>query len=234
MDPKETPALRSPSRQASLPGKHRIFLVEDHPVTREGFAQLIDYQADLHVCGQAGTAAKALVGIDVLHPDLVIVDLSLAESSGLELIKDLKLRHPSLPALVLSTHDESLYAERALRAGARGYVMKQAPTAEVMNAIRVVLAGELYLSEAMRTKMVHKQLHGQRPSRTRGIESLTDRELEVFDLIGRGHPTASVAARLHLSVSTVETHRAHIKEKLRLAHATELVRHAVEWVNRPT
>jgi len=232
MNSTDTPGLRSTSRSQPTPGKRRIFLVEDHPVTREGFAQLINYQADLQVCGQAGTAAKAFVGIDVLRPDLVIVDLSLAESSGLELIKDLKTRYPSLPSLVLSTHDESLYAERALRAGARGYVMKQAPTAEVMNAIRVVLGGELYLSEIMRTKMVHKQLQGQHAPKARGVESLTDRELEVFDLIGRGHPTASVAAKLHLSVSTVETHRAHIKEKLRLAHATELVRHAVEWVNR--
>jgi len=212
--------------------KRRIFLVEDHPVTREGFAQLINYQADLQVCGQAGSAAKALAGVDSQRPDLVIVDLSLAESNGLELIKDLKSRYASLPVLVLSTHDESLYSERALRAGARGYVMKQAPTSEVMAAIRVVLAGELYLSEGMRTKMVHKQVHGQSTPAQCGIESLSDRELEVFGLIGHGHPTTSIATQLHLSVSTVETHRAHIKEKLGLAHAMELVRHAVEWVNR--
>ena len=232
MNSNELSGSRSHPRPASPAGKRRLFLVEDHPVTREGFAQLINYQADLQVCGQAGTAAKALGAIDGLRPDLVIVDLSLAESSGLELIKDLKTRHPSLPTLVLSTYDEALYAERALRAGARGYVMKQAPTSEVMAAIRLTLAGELYLSEVMRTKLVHKQLHGPRPLRSRGFESLTDRELEVFSLIGRGQTTAQIAAQLHLSVSTVETHRAHIKEKLRLGNATELVRHAVEWVNR--
>ena len=221
-----------PPRPPAPSGKHSVFLVEDHPVTREGFAQLIDYQADLQVCGQAGTAAKALAAIETLRPELVIVDLSLADSSGLELIKDLKNRFPAIRALVLSTYDESLYGERALRAGARGYVMKQAPTAEVMAAIRVVLAGELYLSENLRTKMVHKQLQGRRAPPARDVESLTDRELQVFELIGRGYPTASVAAKLHLSVSTVETHRAHIKEKLHLAHATELVRFAVEWLNR--
>jgi len=232
MNPDDHPGARSHPRPANLPVKRRVFLVEDHPITREGFAQLINFQADLQVCGQAGSAAKALAGLEASRADLIIVDLSLAESNGLELIKDLKLRFPGLPSLVLSTYDESLYAERALRAGARGYVMKQAPTDEVMTAIRRVLAGEIYLSEVMRTKMVQKQIHGRRPSPTLGVHSLTDRELEVFDLIGRGEPTARIAAKLHLSVSTVETHRAHIKEKLGLAHATELVRHAVEWVNR--
>src|SRR5208337_5264753 len=130
--------------------KCRIFLVEDHPVTREGFAQLIDYQSDLQVCGQADSAAKATVGVETSRPDLVIVDISLAGSNGLELIKNLKLRRFGLPILVLSTHDESLYAERALRAGAKGYVMKQAPTSEVMNAIREVARGGLYLSEPIR------------------------------------------------------------------------------------
>src|SRR4029077_16502989 len=126
------------------PGKRRLFLVEDHPVTREGFAQLINYQADLEVCGQAGSAAKAILSLEALKPDLLILDISLADSSGLELIKDLRSRAARLPILVLSTHDESLYAERALRAGARGYVMKQAPTSQVMSAIRHVLGGEIY------------------------------------------------------------------------------------------
>jgi DNA-binding NarL/FixJ family response regulator len=212
-----------------LQGKRRLFLVEDHPVTREGFAQLINYQSDLQVCGQAGSAAKAIVGIETLAPDAVIVDLSLAESNGLELIKHFKARYPSLGILVLSTHDESLYAERALRAGARGYVMKQAPTSEVMKAIRQVLAGELYLSDAIRTKLVHKQLHHGH-QRGSDVERLSDRELEVFEMIGHGHTTRQISSKLHLSVSTVETHRAHIKEKLRLTNAVELVRRAVEWV----
>jgi DNA-binding NarL/FixJ family response regulator len=212
-------------------GKRRLFLVEDHPITREGFAQLINYQADLEVCGQAGSAAKALADIESVQPDLVIVDLSLADSNGLELIKQLKTRWPSLALLVLSTHDESLYAERALRAGARGYVMKQAPTSEVMGAIRAVLSGELYLSEGMRSRLVHKHLAGQDPLRGTEMDGLTDRELEIFELIGHGQTTRRIAAKLHLSVSTVETHRAHIKEKLRLTNAMELVRRAVEWVN---
>jgi len=212
--------------------KHRVFLVEDHPVTREGFAQLINYQPDLAVCGQAGTAAKAITGIDVLKPGLVIVDISLAESSGLELIKQLKTRYPLLRMLVLSMHDEALYAERALRAGARGYVMKQAPTTEVMNAIRTVLRGDLYLSEAMRTRLVHKHLTDRVPARASDIETLSDRELEVFERLGHGLTTRRIAGKLHLSISTVETHRAHIKQKLKLANAVELVRRAVEWVNR--
>lgn len=213
--------------------KSRLYLVEDHPVTREGFAQLLNYQPDLEVCGQAGTAAKALVGIDTTHPDLVIVDLSLAESSGLELIKDIKARHPRLPILVLSTHDEALYGERALRAGARGYVMKQAPTSELMRAIRKVLGGQLWLSESMHTRLVHKHLHGTSSRKPASeLENLSDRELEVFQLIGSGLTTRRIAAKLHLSVSTVETYRAHLKEKLRLANGMELVRRAVEWVNR--
>jgi len=211
--------------------KCRIFLVEDHPVTREGFAQLIDYQPDLQVCGQAGTALKARVGVETLKPDLAIVDLSLADSNGLELIKDLKRRFPALPVLVLSTHDESLYAERALRAGASGYVMKQAPTSAVMSAIREVAAGRLYLSEPMRCKVVHKHLHGTSAVRGSDMESLTDRELEVFEQIGAGHTTRDIAAKLNLSISTVETHRAHIKSKLGLKNAMELVHHAVEWMN---
>ncbi|HYG34946.1 MAG TPA: response regulator transcription factor [Clostridia bacterium] len=223
--PKTPPPRRS--------AKKRLFLVEDHPVTSEGFAQLINYQPDLEVCGQAGTAAKALTGIEELHPDLAIVDISLAESNGLELIKHLKSRQAGLPVLVLSTHDETLYAQRALRAGARGYVMKQAPTSEVMNAIRVVLNGGIYLSETMRSRVVHEHLHGPATPRGTEVETLSDRELEVFELIGHGHTTRRIASKLRVSVSTVETHRAHIKEKLNLTNAVELVRRAVEWVSRP-
>jgi len=212
-------------------GKKRLFLVEDHPVTREGFAQLLNYQADLEVVGQAGTAAKAMVGIDTLQPDLAIVDISLAESNGLELIKNVKARYPRLPILVLSTHDESIYAERAIRAGARGYVMKQAPTSELMQAIRHVLAGNVWLSDPMRTRFVQKHLHGSPVTRKADLDGLSDRELEVFDLIGNGYSTRKIAAKLRLSVSTVETHRAHLKEKLHLADGMELVRRAVEWVH---
>jgi DNA-binding NarL/FixJ family response regulator len=219
----------SPERDST---KRRLFLVEDHPVTREGFAQLINYQPDLQVCGQAGTAAKALGGIEALKPDLAIVDICLAESNGLELIKHLKQLRPDLPVLVLSTHDEALYGQRALRAGARGYVMKQAPTSEVMGAIRTVLNGGIYLSEAMRSRVVEEHVRGPAARPSTDVGTLSDRELEVFELIGHGHTTSRIAAKLRVSVSTVETHRAHIKQKLTLHNGMELVRRAVEWVNR--
>lgn len=215
-----------------IPGKKRVFLVEDHPVTREGFAQLINYQPDLTVCGQADTVKLALAGIQEAQPDLAIVDISLSESSGLDLIKDLKCQQAALPVLVLSTHDEALYAERALRAGARGYVMKQAPTSEVMKSIRAVLAGGLYLSDTMQTRVVRQQFDHSKPRARAELAGLSDRELQVFELLGHGHTTRRIATRLHVSVSTVETHRAHLKEKLRLTNAVQLVRRAVEWVTR--
>jgi DNA-binding NarL/FixJ family response regulator len=212
--------------------RRQVFLVEDHPITREGFAQLINFQDDLQVCGEAGNVAAALTGIQKARPDLVIVDISLAESNGLELIKSLKAQCSSLVILVLSTYDELLYAERAIRAGARGYVMKQAPTVEVMKAIRTTLEGELYLSEKMRSRLVHRHLRTKKEVNRSEIDVLSDRELEVFQMIGNGCTTREIAAKLHVSLSTVETHRAHIKEKLNLANAVELVRRAVEWVNK--
>lgn len=218
--------------KAQSTDRKKVFLVEDHPVTREGFAQLINYQSDLQVCGQAGNAARAMAGIEATRPDLAIIDISLVESNGLELIKNLKARYPNLGMLVLSTHDESLYAERAMRAGARGYVMKQAPTAEVMDAIRATLKGEIYLSESMQTKMVRQHLHGSGGNTKSDMDCLSDRELEIFELIGNGQTTRKIASKLNLSISTVETHRAHIKEKLRLTNAVELVRRAVDWVNQ--
>lgn len=209
-----------------------MFLVEDHPVTREGFAQLINYQPDLEVCGQTDSAAQAISGVEAVRPDLVIVDISLAESNGLELIKDLKCRRPGLPVLVPSTHDETIYAERAVRAGARGYVMKQAPTTEVMKAIRTVLGGDIYLSDAMRSRLLRDQFEGSTHKHGAEVDGLSDRELEVFERIGHGQTTRRIASKLRLSISTVETHRAHIKRKLRLENAVELVRRAVEWNNR--
>lgn len=222
-----------PLNKKDSSARRRVFLVEDHPVTREGFAQLINYQEDLIVCGQAESAARALAGLEAAQPNLVIVDISLADSNGLELIKSIKARCPTLPVLVLSTFDESLYAERALRAGARGYVMKQAPTSEVMKAIRTTLCGDLYLSEKMRSLMLHQHLQGKKAKALSSEEALSDRELEIFEMIGHGRTTRQIATRLHLSVSTVETHRAHIKEKLQLENSVELVRRAVEWVGEP-
>ena len=212
--------------------KHRVFLVDDHPVTREGLARLINHEPDLEVCGEASTAARAVPEIEWSQPDLVIIDVSLTKgASGLELIKDLAARHAKLPMLTFSTHDESLYAERALRAGARGYVMKQEPTDSIMQAIRKVLDGEIYLSRAMSERLLHKLVRPHAAPVNSEVERLSDRELEVFRLLGQGHGTRMIAKELHLSVSTVESHRAHIKDKLHLNSAPALVRHAVEWVH---
>jgi DNA-binding NarL/FixJ family response regulator len=223
--------MASPRNPKTAHRKDRVYLVEDHPVTREGFAQLINFQRDLEICGQAGIVARALTEIAVLNPDLVIVDISLAGTSGIELIKDLVSRDPILKVLVLSMHDESIYAERALRAGARGYVMKQEPTEHVMAAIRHVLGGGVYLSVRMRDHLLFNVVGRLSAAGASNLDRLSDRELEVFELIGEGRTTAQIGASLHLSVSTVETYRAHIKEKLGLRNATELVQHAVDWIH---
>lgn len=220
-----------PGKPTAGQRKHQVFLVEDHPVTREGFAQLIDFQTDLQVCGQAGTAGQAFTEIAALKPDLVIVDISLAGTSGIELIKDLVSRDPILRILVLSTHDEALYAERALRAGARGYVMKHEATEHVMTAIRQVLSGRVYLSELMHNRLLYKVVGGVSAALASDLGQLSDRELEVFQLIGEGRSTRQIGDSLHLSVSTVETYRAHLKQELGLANATELVQRAVQWVH---
>lgn len=225
-----TNAKKTSLKQKSL--KHRIFLVDDHPVTREGLARIINHETDLEICGMASTAAKAVSEIEWSQPDLVVVDVSLTKgTSGLELIKDLAARHPKMPMLTFSTHDESLYAERALRAGARGYVMKQEPTESILQAVRKVLDGEIFLSKAMSERLLHKLVRPNATPMNSEIERLSDRELEVFRLLGQGHGTRMIAKELHLSISTVESHRAHIKDKLHLDSAPALVRHAVEWVH---
>jgi DNA-binding NarL/FixJ family response regulator len=214
---------------AAKKNKYRILLVDDHPIVRQGLAELIDHEKDLSVCGVADDIHHALDQVGALGPDLVIVDISLRGSNGIELLKNIKVRYPKQAVLMLSMHDESLYAVRALRAGAAGYVMKQEATEKVLSAIRQVLNGEIYLSERMEKKMMH-QLVGGRAARTGSpLEDLSDRELEVFNLIGQGHGTRQIAEELHLSIKTIESHRAHIKEKLNLKNATELVQHAIQW-----
>jgi len=215
----------------AAPRKYRLYLVEDHPVTRQGFAQLINFQPDLHVCGEAGDAAQALAEIPAAKPDLVVVDISLAGTSGIELIKDIVALYATLPILVLSTHDETLYAGRALRAGARGYVMKHTPTSEVMRAIRKVLQGGVYLSDQMQNRLVTMAAVGGSAVAGSDVERLSDRELEVFTLLGQGRSTAEIGASLHLSGSTIATHREHIMVKLNLKNSRELVRRAVTWVD---
>jgi DNA-binding NarL/FixJ family response regulator len=211
--------------------KRTILIVDDHPIVRQGLAQLINQENDLLVCAQAEDAHQAMQAIRESGPDMVIVDISLKETSGVELIKDLKIQYPDLPVLTLSMHDETVYGERALRAGARGYIMKQEATEKVVTAIRRVLAGEVYVSDGMAAKMVSKLVGG--PGRKTGspVECLSDRELEVFRMLGEGYNTREMADKLHLSVKTIETYRAHIKDKLALQDASELLRSAIQWVN---
>ena len=209
--------------------KKRILIVDDHPMMRQGLAQLIGEEADLTICGEAEKASQALEGIGKLKPDLVLADISLPDKSGLELIKDMQAIQPGLMVLVISMHDESLYAERVLRAGGRGYIMKQEGGKKLMTAIRQVLSGQIYVSEKISARIL-EGFSGRRASNDSSpVDKLSDRELEVFQLIGEGKGTREIAAQLHLSVKTVEVHRAHIKEKLSLKTAPELIRSAVRW-----
>ena len=208
--------------------KYKIMLVDDHPILRQGLAQLLSQEKDLIICGQFEEAGKALDAVNALKPDAAIVDISLKGSSGIELLKNIKVQFPKLLVLVLSMHDESLYAERALRAGASGYIMKQEAPEQVLVALRKILNGEIYLSEKMSSKLMHQLVSG-RPTETGSLmERLSDRELEIFGLIGQGRGTRQIAEQLHLSVKTIESHRAHIKEKLNLKNATELVHRAIQ------
>jgi len=209
--------------------KLKVVLVDDHPIVRQGLAQMISREPDMEVCGEAETAAEALKAIAACHPDVAIVDLSLKGTGGLELLKDIKVRFPKLPVLVLSMYDESMYAERALRAGAKGYMMKEEATEKVLAAIRGILGGKIYLSEAMASRLLHMAVGGRTPGGVSPTERLSDRELEVFQLIGQGYGNTDIARQLHLSPKTVETYRAHIKEKLGLSGATELLQHAIHW-----
>ena len=217
------------TKRAKTP-KRTVLIVDDHPMMRQGLAQLINNEPDLLACGEAEGAQPALDFLASRLPDLVLADISLPDKHGLELIKDLQVLHPGLPVLVVSMHDESLYAERVLRAGGRGYIMKQEGGKKMMEAIRTVLSGQIYVSEKMSAKIL--EIFSGRRSETSGssIEKLTDREFEVFQLIGQGKGTRQIAEALHLSVKTIEVHRLHIKEKLELEDAPSLVRYAVRWV----
>ena len=209
----------------------QILIVDDHPIFRKGIAMLLEHERDIIICGEAETAAQAMGLVDQHDFDLVIADISLKDINGIELVKSLKALRPQLPVLVLSMHDESLYAERALRAGARGYLMKQAPPDQVVSAIRQVLRGERYLSAAANLLMLNSFVGGRSSSKS-SVEKLSDRELEIFELLGQGRGTSQIAHDLCLSVKTIEAHRSHIKAKLGITTAPELVRAAVEWVTR--
>ena len=208
----------------------RVFLVDDHPLVRESLASLIQRQPDLSVCGEADNPAAALTGITAAQPDVAIVDLSLGERTGLDLIRDLKTSHPRVAVLVLSMHDEQLYAERALRAGARGYIMKREATRNVILAIRRVREGKIVVSEALAESLAARLVGGATGGPDSPVGSLSDRELEVFRLVGEGRTTRQIADTLHLSVKTVQAYYARIKEKLGAGSANEMLREAIRWI----
>jgi len=218
----------SRTRLNSSAPKCKVFLVDDHPIVRQGLALFIEREPDLMVCGEAEDATSALQAIRDSSPDFVILDISLNGPDGLELLKTLRVRYPNLPALILSMHDESVYAERALRAGANGYIMKQEAADKVITAIRHILGGDVYLSDRLTKQMLQQFVNGSISPRD-PLAKLSDRELEVFRLIGAGHGTRQIADELHVSTKTVESYQAHIKEKLALRNARELVQYAVEW-----
>ncbi len=215
--------------QAQISGKHRLLLVDDHPLFREGLRQLIEREPDLAVCGEAANAEEALRMVQELDPDLAVVDMSLGGSSGIDLIKSIKAAHEELPVLVVSMHDESLYAERALRAGAMGFVMKHEPGRVVKTAVRKVLGGEIYLSEKMSSTVISKFMKGQGDRPASPLELLSDRELEVFRMLGQGKGTRVIAQDLDVTIATVNSFRNRIKEKLHLKTATEVMLHAIQW-----
>jgi DNA-binding NarL/FixJ family response regulator len=212
--------------------RKRILLVDDHAVVRFGIAQLINRQSDLVVIGEEEDARKALDAIIRLKADLIIADLSLKDSSGLELIRNIKAQFPALPILVVSVHDETVYAEIAFRAGALGYLMKQEALEKIVTAIRRVLSGSVYVSDALGAKMLQQQVRGNTDVQQPAIKSLSDREVEVFHLIGQWKKTKEIASELHLSVKTVEYYREQIKRKLNLKDASELTQYATAWVQR--
>jgi DNA-binding NarL/FixJ family response regulator len=208
----------------------RILIVDDHPLFREGLRQMIDHEPDLEVCGEASDSESALDAIREMEPDLAIIDISLGGSNGIDLIKSIKADHEDLPLLVVSMHDESLYAERALRAGALGYVMKHEPAKTVKLAIRKALKGEIHLSERMSAQMLARVVSGRKEVEESPIQSLSDRELEVFQMLGQGKSVRQIAEDLDLTIPTINSFRNRIKEKLNLKSSTEVMLHAIQWL----
>jgi DNA-binding NarL/FixJ family response regulator len=223
--------LTDKQTQSISPNVKRIVIVDDHPLFRKGLQELIHSDGDFVVCAEASDAAEAMGVIRKENPDLAIVDLSLPGANGIELIKNVRAEFPKLPILVLSMHDESLYALRALRAGAEGYVMKHEAMANVIQAIREVFNGRPYLSPAMAAQVITKFAHRQAEGEADAVERLSDRELEILELIGKGNDVRQIAKLLHLSPKTVETHRSHIKDKLDLKNSREVARFALQWLS---
>ena len=224
---KEMTNVKNPAKSA----KSRVLIVDDHPIMRVGLATLINGQSDLVVCGEAENGHEALQAVNALKPDLAIVDITLEGIDGIELTKRIRRRDEHCTILVLSMHDETIYAERALRAGARGYIMKQEARGNLLKAIRKVLADEIWVSEVMANRIMSKFVAGGEMVAESPVSQLSDRELEVFTLIGRGRRSRAIAEALSISVRTVDAHRERIKKKLNLEDATALIRYAIEWEN---
>jgi DNA-binding NarL/FixJ family response regulator len=216
------------SQSVTRSKKKTVFIVDDHPLLRQGLALLINREPDLAVCGEAEEAQTAISEITVKKPDILIADISLNGPDGLDLLKNLRTLCVNLPVLILSMHDESIYAERALRARANGYIMKQEATEKVLVAVRRILGGDIYLSDRMANKLLQQYISGASADMNSRLSTLSDRELEVFRLIGEGRSTRQIAEKLHLSIKTVETYQAHIKDKLSLHSGRELVQHAIQ------
>jgi DNA-binding NarL/FixJ family response regulator len=222
-------AHTSKSNGAASIRKKTVFVVDDHPLLRQGLAMLINREPDLVVCGEAEEASTAMKAIASVRPDILIADISLNGPDGLDLLKNLRMLYPDLPVLILSMHDESIYAERALRARANGYIMKQEATEKVLVAVRRILDGEIYLSDRMANKLLQQYMRGNTARMDSRLAALSDRELEVFRMIGEGLGTRRIAETLHLSMKTVESYQAHLKEKLSLRTGRELMQHAIQW-----
>ncbi len=218
------------SKTSKSPAKHRILLVDDHPITRQGVAVLINQEHDLEVVGEADSAPAAIAFLQKQPADLAIIDITLKTTNGIELMKHIRVLAPDMPVLVMSMHDEGIYAERAMRAGARGYIMKQEASNRVLTAIRTVLAGELHLSDRMKERMLHRLVNNRKEEVRFSIDTLSDREMEVFQLIGDGYSTRQVASKLNLSVKTIDSYREHLKLKLQLESGKDLVRYAIQWM----
>jgi len=222
-------AVAMPDRSTAVAQK-RVLVVDDHPVFRRGISALISEQSDLTVCGEAESAPAALEAMRRLQPDVALIDISMPGTNGIELLKSMLAEQPKLIVLILSMHDESLYALRALRGGAKGYVMKAEAMTNVVGALRKVLSGEIYVSPRFSERLVFKAIHSLDGGMGSPVDKLSDRELEVLQLFGRGFGTREIANELHLSIKTIETHRAHIKEKLGFKDGGEMVRFAIDWV----
>ncbi len=226
--------MSPPQKTSKSRAKHRILLVDDHPITRQGVAVLLNQEEDLEVIGETDSAPAAIAFLQKQPADLAIIDISLKTTNGIELMKHIRVLAPDMPVLVMSMHDEGVYAERAMRAGARGYIMKQEASSRILTAIRTVLSGELHLSDRMKERMLHRLVSNRKEEVRFSIDTLSDREMEVFQLIGDGFSTRQVAGKLNLSVKTIDSYREHLKLKLQLESGKDLVRYAIQWMKGAT